>query len=180
MHRLLREQLPAPSPQPRLSVRLAELLANPTAESARALPSLPAHLMAMLQSILDMPPAQDGGWVHGHLQAEALLHDADHQLRTVTDWGLLHAGSPLEDLVDAFLSLCIGRDGTSLPQRYGVLREAYESLISLKEVAWTPVVGAWCAQRILDAASGRRVLPKGFAGVLGDPERLACAMAATR
>jgi Ser/Thr protein kinase RdoA (MazF antagonist) len=180
MHRLLREQVPAASAEPRLGVRLAELVAHPTAESVRAIPSVPAPILAKLMSILEIPLPQEGGWVHGHVQAEALLHDADHQLRTVVDWGLLHMGSPLEDVVDAFLSLCVGADGTSLPQRYQVLREAYESLLPLKGVAWTPVVGAWCAQRLLDAAGGRRALPKGFAGVLGDPERLACALAATR
>jgi aminoglycoside phosphotransferase (APT) family kinase protein len=181
MHRLLKEQIAAPPSQPRLSVRLGELLEHPTAESARAIPSPPAEIRAKLMSILEIPlPQGGGGWVHGQVQAEALLHDADHQLRTVVDWGLLHGGSPLEDLVDAFLSLCVGADGVSLPQRYRVLREAYESLLPLKEVAWTPVVGAWCAQRLLDAAAGRRALPKGFAGVLGDPERLACALAATR
>jgi Ser/Thr protein kinase RdoA (MazF antagonist) len=180
MHRLLREQIPTPSGHVPLSVRLAELLAHPTAESARAIPSLPPQIREMLTSIVGIPLPYEGGWVHGQMQADALLHDADHQLRTVTDWGLLHVGSPLEDLVDAFLSLCVGTDGTSLPRRYLALREAYESLIPLKDVAWTPVVGAWCAQRLLDAAGGRRALPKGFSGVLGDPERLACALAATR
>ena len=57
--------------------------------------------LTMLHSLLNVPTMQ--GWAHGDIQSAALLHDADHQLRAITDWALLHFGNPLEDVVDAFL-----------------------------------------------------------------------------
>ena len=118
--------------------------------------------------------------MHGDVQSPALMHDADHQLRSVMDWGLLHWGSPLEDVVDAFWGLCVKGDGTFEGARGGVLLEAYETLVSLEKVAWTPVVAAWCAQRIIDAVGGRRGVPGNFSGIVGSPEAVATAIASCR
>ena len=43
---------------------------------------------------------------------------------------LLHAGTPLEDLVDAFLALCTGANGRLLLERGRSLMEAYATLMS--------------------------------------------------
>ncbi len=180
MHRLMKEQLPAPGERMRLIASLEKLFAHPTAESSRAIPAIPEHIRKMLLSILEIQVPLENGWVHGHFQVAALLHDADHQLRTIVDWGLLHFGMPLEDVVDAFVSICVTEDGTYLPHRGRILREAYESLVPLKQVPWTPVVGAWCGQRLLDAARGVRALPRGFGVLLGAPEKLAVALATCR
>ncbi len=141
MHRLLKEQIPTPPDLPKLKTRLENLFAHPTPESARAIPAIPPALRDMLFSILEIPIPIDPGWAHGDFQVAALLHDADHQLRTIVDWGLLHFGSPLEDVVDAFVSICISPDGTYRPDRSRILRESYDSLIPLQQLPWTPVVG---------------------------------------
>ena len=75
MHRLMGEHLPLAAPQPSLAERLRPLVTE-------------AAPLEGLMEVLKMPAAQ--GWVHGHISAEGLLHDSDHQLRTVTDFGLLH------------------------------------------------------------------------------------------
>jgi aminoglycoside phosphotransferase (APT) family kinase protein len=159
MHRLLLEQFPAPKDQMPLAKRL------PATENP------PEHL----RGLLAMPTWQ--GWVHGDIHPEALLHDADHQLRAITDWGLLHWGCPLEDVVDAFIALATDARGAFDRRRGMALLEAYDSLVPIKRTPWTPVVASWCAQRLIDRE--RRPLPEGFMeGLLPAPERLATALAA--
>jgi aminoglycoside phosphotransferase (APT) family kinase protein len=158
MHRLLLEQLPRPGDFFPLTRRL------PTADGP----------LEQLHGLLALPTRQ--GWVHGDLQPAALLHDVDHQLRAVTDWGLLHWGCPLEDVVDAFIALATDAKGAFDRRRGVALLEAYDSLVSIKRTPWTPVVASWCAQRLIDQE--RRPLAEGFMeGVLPAPERLATAMA---
>jgi hypothetical protein len=158
MHRLLLEQLPRPKDFVPLKRRL------PASDTT----------LDPLRDLLALPTWQ--GWVHGDIQPQALLHDADHQLRAITDWGLLHWGCPLEDLVDAFIALATDAQG-ALDRRRGVaLLESYDSLVSIKRTPWSPVVASWCAQRLLDQE--RRSPPEGFLeSVLPAPERLATAMA---
>jgi hypothetical protein len=158
MHRLLKEQLPAPAEPP----SLAELL--PSGDG----------LLEQLRGLLMLPSPQ--GWVHGDLQPAALLHDSDHQLRAIVDWGLLHWGCPLEDLVDAFLALAVDAKGALARRRGTALLEAYGSLVPIKRMAWTPIVAQWCARRLIDQRL--RGLPEGFmAEVLPSPERVATALA---
>ena len=173
MHRLLKEQLPELPRQPPLSERLRAVCSTVLPDGARA-PVVLDQLSPLL-TLLRLPTAQ--GWVHGDIQTLALLVDNDHQLRTITDWALLHSGSPLEDLVDAFLSLCTNSEGRLLPVRGRALLESYRSLIPIQRVPWTPVVACWCAQRILDCCENRRPLPMGFSKLLEQPERLATALA---
>ena len=80
--------------------------------------------------------------------------------------------------MDALLALCVTQDlkGTRMNLERGkVLLEAYDSLVPIRRVPWTPVVGSWCAQRLLDAP--RRVLPGNFGEILSHPENLATALA---
>jgi len=158
MHRLLKEQLPPPREPVPLGRRI------PAGDGP----------LEQLRGLLTLPTAQ--GWVHGDIQPAALLHDADHQLRAITDWGLLHWGCPLEDLVDAFITLATDARGAFAQRRGAALLEAYDSLVPIKRMPWTPVVASWCAQRLAD--QDRRALPEGFMeAVLPAPERLATAMA---
>ncbi len=127
-----------------------------------------------LRGLLTLPTWQ--GWVHGDIQPAALLHDVDHQLRAITDWGLLHWGCPLEDLVDAFLCLATDAAGAFDRRRGVALMESYDLLVLIRRTPWTPVVASWCAQRLVDQE--RRSLPENFIeAVLPAPERLATAMA---
>jgi hypothetical protein len=158
MHRLLLEQLPRPKDHTPLAQRL------PASDGP----------LKQLHGLLSLPTRQ--GWVHGDIQPAALLHDADHQLRAITDWGLLHWGCPLEDVVDAFISLATDANGAFDRRRGIALLEAYDTLVSIDRTPWTPVVASWCAQRLID--QDRRPLSEGFMeSVLPAPERLATAMA---
>jgi hypothetical protein len=158
MHRLLLEQIPRPPDFVPLARRL------PASDGT----------MQQLHGLLTLPTWQ--GWVHGDLQPAALLHDSDHQLRAVTDWGLLHWGCPLEDLVDAFIALATDAKGAFDRRRGVALLESYDTLVSIKRIPWTPVVASWCAQRLIDQE--QRPLPERFMeSVLPAPERLATAMA---
>lgn len=175
LHRLLREHVPLPEGEGTLEERLGEELDDLTPDTLRYLPSLPPGARERLMVLLGQETPQ--GWVHGDIQGAALLLDADHQLRTVVDFGLLHAGSPLEDVVDAALHFCGDGNGGLAAGRAEVLLEAYDSLLPLKGLAWTPVVASWLAQRLIDAARGRRILPKAFSRILAAPEGLAGALA---
>jgi hypothetical protein len=170
MHRLLLEQFPELPPATPMAERVQKVM-----EESGALAMMSEDDRQNFLGMLAMP--LERGWVHGDFQAAALLLDNDHQLRTIVDWGLLHAGTPLEDLVDAFLALCAGANGRLLLERGRSLMEAYATLMPIKTLAWTPVVATWCAQRILDAGEGRRALPVGFETVLRRPEGIATAMA---
>jgi Ser/Thr protein kinase RdoA (MazF antagonist) len=174
LHRLLKEHVPAPVGEGTLRERLAEELDDLTPDTLRYLPSLPAGAREKLDGLLAREAAQ--GWVHGDIQGAALLVDADHQLRTLVDFGLLHFGSPLEDVVDAVLQFCVEDGGGVASGRGKALLEAYDSLLPLQEVDWTAVVASWLGQRLIDAARGRRGLPKGFSGLLKSPETLADAI----
>jgi hypothetical protein len=168
MHRLLKEQLgSSASPSP-----LAQRLKKRT-ESSRQ--TFPPALLERLFDLLLMPAAQ--GWVHGDFGPGAMLWDGDHQLRAIVDWGLLHVGAPLEDVVDVFLRLCTDGNGNLLEDRGRALMESYGSLTGIDRTPWTPVVASWCAQRILDTDAGRREPPRGFEGILREPEQLATALA---
>jgi Ser/Thr protein kinase RdoA (MazF antagonist) len=168
MHRLLREHPPELPADPPLAERL-----RMAAGSQHFTFTLEA--VETLLPLLTLPAAQ--GWAHGDIQSPALLLDHDHQIRTVMDWGLLHAGSPLEDVVDAFLSFCTDDDGRVAPDRGRMLLESYHSLSPIERVPWTPVVASWCAQRLLDNHHRRRPLPVGFQTVLRGPEHLVAALA---
>jgi len=158
MHRLLKERLPAPEVPP-----------DPVA----LLRAEGITLHEPLVGLLRLPTMS--GWTHGDIQAEALLHDGDHQLRTVMDWGLLHWGCPMTDLVDAFLGIAMAADrGDS--SRGKALLEAYDTLVPIKRMAWTPVVAWWAARRMLSHKT--RPLPMGFhERLILAPERLATAIA---
>jgi Ser/Thr protein kinase RdoA (MazF antagonist) len=175
MHRLLKEQVADPPADPEaapLADQVREVCATP---SAGGPPRVPAPLLELLLSLLRLPASQ--GWVHGDIQPPALLVDADRQLRTVMDWGLLHQGAPQEDLIDAFLSFCTTADGGLAADRGRTLLESYHTLVPIARIPWTPVVASWCARRLLDAHAGRRPLPIGFSTVLERPEDLATALA---
>jgi len=167
LHRLFVEQLPAPSLPP-LPVRFEQLLASP--EFRSRIPNFPTAMFDHLRDMLNMLPSP--GWSHGDIQPTAQLIDADHQLRSIVDFALLHFGSPLEDLVDAFLTIANLQN-----VRGKALLEAYDSLIPIRRVPWTPIVAAWFAQRIIDAAHNRRPLPRHFTQLLTAPENLATAIA---
>ncbi|MCL2648377.1 MAG: phosphotransferase [Phycisphaerales bacterium] len=166
LHRLFAEHLPAPSTLPPLAERLQQTLASP-----------PPHLDHLLDMLHILPSP---GWAHGDIQPAAILFDSDHQLCSLVDFALLHFGSPLEDLVDAFLTITLDAAGAvqspSL-SRSKALLESYDSLSPIRQTPWTSVVAAWCAQRLMDAAQHRRSLPRHFAELLAAPENLATALA---
>lgn len=172
MHRLLKEHVELPERGPSMAELVAEAL-----EEGERVPAMDEAGRSALLSALQLPLPGEMGWVHGDVQAEALLHDADRQLRTVVDWALLHAGSPLEDVVDALWMLCGDGEGRLEGEKAEALLEAYDTLSPLKKVAWTPVVAAWCGRRLLDAAAGRRAAPGGLARAAGAPERVGVAIA---
>ncbi len=178
MHRLLAEQLLRVKEDENggLVEQLEGALERRLADApVPVLPSFPAAHVSRLRELLLLPSME--GWVHGEITAAALLHDADRQLRTVTDWALLHWGNPLEDVVDAFLSLCSnGKGGVDEGQARALL-ESYDSLRTVRRTPWTPAVGRWLAQRMIDASYGRRPLPKGFGKWLASPEELATGIA---
>ena len=136
MHRLLKEQLAEPGAETSApAVRFQALFAG---DPQRPLPGeVSSAALERLRSLVNLRPGQ--GWVHGDIQSLALLHDGDQQLRTATDWGLLHYGCPLEDLVDAFLFLATtpGKAGIVDASRAGVLMEAYDSLVPIRNKANT-------------------------------------------
>ena len=168
MHRLLREQVAAPVEK---MIPLAARLEREVAGSAEAggvhVPPIGRETIGRLVGLMGVPVSVENGWVHGDVQPAALMHDGDHQLRSVMDWALLHWGNPLEDVVDAFLGLCVKGDGTFDAARGGVMLEAYESLLPLEKVAWMPVVASWCGQRIIDAVGGGEVCRGIFRGLWG-------------
>jgi len=175
LHRLLKEQVKRPVGEGSLAVRLGEELDDLGPEAMRFLPSLPAGARENLMGLLGVRRPE--GWVHGDMQPGALLLDGDHQIRTVVDFGLLHWGCPLEDLVDGILGFCLDAGGGLDRVKGRSLLEAYDSLLPLKRQAWTPVVAGWLGQRLLDAARGRRGLPKSFMQFVIAPEGLGTAIA---
>ncbi len=179
MHRLLREQVQEPAVQIPLATQFQNAMRNISIASVRGMITIPEGVREVHSSLLQIPVPVARGWLHGEIEATSLLHDSDHQLRTVTDWGLLHFGQPLEDLVDAFVSLCSEKEAGYSMQRGRVLLEGYGSLIPLKGVPWTPIVAGWCAQRLIDASNGQRNLPRDFVSILSAPEKVATAMAAS-
>jgi hypothetical protein len=178
MHRLLNEKIELPvAPPPAPAALLEDLFDDPTPDAAALLDAFSADARKTLLSALALPNPVPAGWVHGDIQPNALLHDADRQLRTVVDWALLHIGFPHEDLIDAILTLCGDNRAGFNPARAAVLLEAYDSLSSLKSIPWTPIVAAWCARRFLDAAAARRPAPPDLLRLAAAPERLAVALA---
>ena len=176
MHRLLLEQLAAPVRAVPLDERLDAALASKDDLPREALPELSEGEVKRLRELLRLPTEQ--AWVHGDMQLAALLVDGDHQIRTVTDWALLHWGSPGEDLLDIFLALCVLPGGRVDEVRGQALLESYDSLRPIRRMAWTPVIASWLAQRFLDAATGRRAMPAGFTRILASTEDMASVMAA--
>jgi len=193
LHRLLAEQLAPPPDAAPLADALQSALQRAT--QRRPLPLDPAdvsHLQQSLQPPLpeSQPSAVSGlsafsvqrssfpGWVHGDLQPAAILMDEDHQIRTIVDWGLLHPGDPLEDVIDAFIHWCLGSDGVVHAEKGRALLEAYRSLrpAAAQAQRWESAVTSWCAQRIIDAAHERRPLPRGFTTYLRTPASLASAL----
>ena len=175
MHRLMREQLAEPAVQATLADRFYDLHFAPSPEGPRVKPTEDGPL-ERIHALLNLPVAR--GWAHGDIQTAGLLHDGDQQLRAVMDWGLLHFGCPLEDVVDAFWWVALDHNGRLDVTRGRALLEAYDSLVPIRRVAWTPVVAWWCAQRVVDFAAKRRELPDGFyQSILPAPERLATALA---
>ncbi|HVX84189.1 MAG TPA: phosphotransferase [Phycisphaerae bacterium] len=176
MHRLLKEQLNPPPTTTPLKTLLTEALEDAPPDDP-TLASFPPESRNALLSALDLPPASLA-WAHGHLQPAALLHDSDHQLRTLVDWALLHPADPREDLIDAILSLCTAPSAAGfLPHRAAILLESYNTLSPLKSLPWTPAVAAWSARRLLDALSHRRPLPPLLPTIAPTPERLATTLA---
>jgi aminoglycoside phosphotransferase (APT) family kinase protein len=144
-------------------------------EAIRYLPAISGTIRGQLLSMLDLPAAP--GWAHGDIQPASLLMDADHRLRTVVDFGLLHFGSSQEDLVDALISLCMTANQQFHLGRGRILLDAYDSLVPVRAMAWTPVVAVWLAQQIIHATQMQRALPHGFGRYLAAPESLATAIA---
>jgi hypothetical protein len=90
---------------------------------------------------------------------------------------LFHYGSPLEDLIDAFLALCTDKEGRLNLVRGRMLLESYHALQPIQRIPWTPVVASWTAQQLINAAQNVRPLAPGFLTVLQRPENLATALA---
>jgi hypothetical protein len=174
LHRLLKEQLNVPG-QPPLGPRFEGRVCRPGARALEDAVIVSSAQLTMLSSLLNVPTMQ--GWTHGDIQPAALLHDADHQLRAITDWALLHYGNPLEDVVDAFVMVGSSGSGAMQANRGRALLEAYDSLVPIRRIPWTPVVAGWCAQHLLDYLDHRRPLFDGFEAILGAPEQLATAIA---
>jgi hypothetical protein len=159
LHRLLGEQL---VPPPKVTTDLDRLQ-----ERQIAIPTIFPGLLGL--------PCQEG-WAHGDIQLSALLHDGDHQLRAMMDWGLLHWGCPLTDLIDAFIEIAFASRTAGDRARGVSLLEAYDSLSSIRRTAWTPVVARWCVRRLVTQEF--RPLPPQFdEKYLAQPERLATAIA---
>jgi Ser/Thr protein kinase RdoA (MazF antagonist) len=169
MHRLLKEHVDLPLEEPVLGKLVAEVLEDADGERV---PDLDTGAREALLSALSLPAPGGLAWAHGDVEAEALLHDADRQLRTVVDWGLLHAGSPLEDVVDALWMLCGDGAGGLERDKAAALLEAYDSLSPVRKAAWTGPVAMWAGRRFLDAAAGLRPAPAGLARVAGAPEKI--------
>ena len=171
MHRLLKEHVELPDPGPPLVEQVDQALQSAPLEG------LSEQGRLNLLSALRLPNAGEPGWAHGDIQADALLHDGDRQLRTVVDWALLHAGNPLEDIVDALWMLCGHPRGGLDQAKAAALLEAYDTLSPLRRAVWTAAVAQWAGQRVLDAAAGRRALPPRLAAIAAAPEQLAVVIA---
>ena len=174
LHRLLIEQIP-PRQEPTLLSQLNMALDQPHSPQFipalnSALSSLPAPLNSLKERLEDLPPPV--GHVHGDIQPAAVLLDNEHQIRTFVDWGLLHAGNPLEDLIDVFVHWCIASDGVVNIDQGRTFIEAYRSLSSLPAQPWPDAIASWSAHRLIDAAQGRRPLPRGFVAFLSNPATL--------
>lgn len=179
MHRLMHDHFAPPPELPVLGQDLTAALGDNPAHVKKKLPPLEVeHLFNLRSALAELPPA---GWAHGDFQPAAVMMDEDRQIRAITDLALLHFGDPLEDLLDAFVHWCVGSDGIVAEQRGRSLVESYRSLRPTAETLaterpWAQVVQRWCGQRIVDAAAGRRTLPRGFATYLADPSGLASAV----
>lgn len=168
MHRLFEECLP--------TVDQAAVNAAFAAEVQRLESRAPGSAGGdPLLKFLDIPVPM--GWAHGDIQAGALLHDADHQLRTVTDWALLHEGCPLEDLVDAFVFLALDERGQLIRDRARALLEGYATLRAIGGTQWPAVVARWCGQRAIHADRGQRPNPARWAEFKARPLDLAVQIA---
>ena len=150
MHRLFDEQLPKAMSEAR--------------ESTGAPDSASLRVWEKLETLSRLDVRT--GWAHGGIDASSLLHDSDHQLRTVVDWAGLHFGSPLEDVVGAFAFLADAEGG-----RGRVLLEAYATLLPIRGVDWLGAIGRWGCH-LLERAR-RNPVPAVFAEVLAHPEALA-------
>ncbi len=176
MHRLLKEQLDSPQTggeAARLCLRdqLQTASQKSPADLPHRMPKLnPAHTGARL--VNELTDAAAASWCHGDIQPAAFLLDHDRQIRTIVDWGLLHPGDPLEDLIDAFIHWCIGTDGLVNSDTARSLLEAYRTLCPIAKEGWRPAVQCWCAHRIIDATRDLNPLPKGFGQILADPAAL--------
>jgi Ser/Thr protein kinase RdoA (MazF antagonist) len=172
MHRLLREQIPAPQ----APLATSDLFQRQFFDPAFPRPALTPLQEEKFPQLLALARTINiHGWTHGDITPAALLHDGDRQLRTVTDWALLHWGCPLEDVVDAFLFLSTHK-GKLDRSRGSAFLIAYDSLVPLRSIAWTPIIANWCMQRML--SNPRRPLAgESFSDVLREPERLAVTMA---
>ncbi len=179
LHRLMHDHFAPPEKKTNIATALAQALGSDPAFVRRKLPVLDlTHLEKLQGAVAEQSPA---GWAHGDFQPAAVMMDDDRQIRAITDMALLHFGDPLEDLLDAFVHWCVGTDGIvaeargrSLLESYRSLRPASENLVT--ERPWAHVIQRWCAQRLVDAAAGRRILPRGFATYLADPAGLASAL----
>jgi len=197
MHRLLVELLPWPArprpPEPAVEYQVAMHSWRHDTERSRKLAIDEGQVRALdsrLQRIGAALPHRTprpghsggagnggaGGWVHGDIQPAAVLLDTDKQIRSVLDWGLLHPGEPLEDVVDAFVHWCVASDGTVADDRGRALLEAYRSLHPIVGGAWADAVSLWLARRMVDFVATRRILPRGYLTYLADPEHLASAL----
>jgi Ser/Thr protein kinase RdoA (MazF antagonist) len=174
MHRLLKEEIPAAAPTAPLAEMLSAALQRPPADLPHRMPKLnPAYTQRL---VLELSDHKILGPCHGDIQPAAFLLDHDRQIRTVVDWGLLHAGDPLEDMVAAFVHWCIAADGTVNTETARTLLESYRSLIPISKERWLPAVRSWCAWQILHATADHAPLAKNFAHILQDPGALAQAI----
>lgn len=174
LHRLMMEKIPLQL-EASLFSQLNTALEHPrnpqfVVTLSSSLASFPRALHSLKERLEDLPPPN--GYVHGDMQPAAVLLDEEHQIRSFVDWGLLHEGNPHEDIIDAFVHWCISADGVVDTERGRVFIEAYRSMSPYSGQPWPDAITSWLARRLIDAAYGRRSLPRGFVAYLSNPATL--------
>ena len=152
LHRLLREELPAP--QSSLRAQLEDSLALPPDRLPRNLPAVPAaHLAALVAALDTADPESPLGYVHGDLHPDTILLDEDLQLRYLLDWALLAPGNPGEDLAAVFLHWCNADPALMRP-----IIEAYFALERPAPGSLRAALPQYLARRVIEARAARTPL----------------------
>ncbi len=191
MHRAMRDALAADS-QPAAGVprpdrakvqapamRLVAALESGTSRGQQVRQMLPAaaldRLLAELEK-LEKVFAAGAGYVHGGISPESVLLDHDRHIAAIVDWGVFSTGIPAQDVIDAFMSWCVHKDGEVRADAAQALLQAYLSLEKFRGDQWYSAVISWCAARLGAAVLGRKHLPRGFAGILENPHSLSATL----